>query len=264
MCGIVQKDALAALSGFAGALCLMVPLASTLVYAVPGDIMQKYAGALSRGDPGPQRHPALGSANTVLLCAADLFPKGSVRLHGIKTFERERIDLAILYAASILAKNCDTLKDIFLNIIQNNTKLLYPVESVVCEAGYGFTGWIEHNRVIIGNREMMLRHDIEVPSADYEKKVTKGGALRGDLPVGVGAAVRHVPRQLPADRGAARILNSLTRSGISVLVQSEDFNVTSSLVANTYRIPQGVVKVLSQPECDALNAETAYRPPARA
>ena len=61
------------------------------------------------------------------------------------------------------------------------------------------------------------------------------------------------------DRGAARILNSLTRSGISVLVQSEDFNVTSSLVANTYRIPQGVVKVLSQPECDALNAETAYR-----
>ncbi len=259
VCGIVQKDALAALSGFAGALCLMVPLASTLVYAVPGDIMQKYAARYHAVIPGPSAIQALGSANTVLLSAADLFPKGSVRLHGIKTFERERIDLAILYAASILAKNCDTLKDIFLNIIQNNTKLLYPVESVVCEAGYGFTGWIEHNRVIIGNREMMLRHDIEVPSADYEKKVTKGGRYAVIYLSVSGRLFGMFLVSYQPDRGAARILNSLTRSGISVLVQSEDFNVTSSLVANTYRIPQGVVKVLSQPECDALNAETAYR-----
>ena len=87
--------------------------------------------------------------NTVLLSARELFPAGSVRLHGIKTFEKERIDIAILYAASILVKHCDTLKAIFLNIIQNNTKLLYNVESVTAEAGYGFTGWIEHNLSLI-------------------------------------------------------------------------------------------------------------------
>ena len=68
----------------------------------------------------------------------------------------------------MLVKNCVTLREIFLQIIQNNQKLLYPVESLNKETGYGFTGWIEHNRVIIGNRAMMQRHDIELPSMDYE------------------------------------------------------------------------------------------------
>ena len=259
ICGVVQKDVMAGFSGLAGALCMAAPVACTLVYAVPSDLMQKYAAKYHAVIPGPSAVQALGSANTVLLNAGDLFPQGSVRLHGIKTFEKERIDLAILYAASILAKNCDTLKDIFLGIIQNNTKLLYPVESVTAEAGYGFTGWIEHNRVIIGNREMMLRHDIEVPSMDYEQKYTKNGQYAAIYLSVSGKLFGMFLVSYKPSRGAARILNSLTRSGISVIVQSEDFNVTSSLVASTYRIPQSTVKVLSQPECDALNAETAYR-----
>ena len=257
--GIKEHSLPAALAGLAGALCLAAPVACTLVYAVPAGIMQKFASSHGAVIPGPSAIQALGRANTVLLNARDLFPLGSVRLHGIKTFEKERIDIAILYAASILVKHCDTLKAIFLNIIQNNTKLLYNVESVTAEAGYGFTGWIEHNRVIIGNREMMQRHDIEIPSMDYEKKYTQDGQ-RAPIYLAVSGKLfgMFIVSYKPS-RSAAQILNRLTAGGISVLVQSEDFNVTSELVSATYRIPRGTVKVLSQPECDALNAETAYR-----
>ena len=48
----------------------------------------------------------LGRANMVVVGARDLVPGASVRLHGIKTFEKERIDLAILYAASVLIAGC--------------------------------------------------------------------------------------------------------------------------------------------------------------
>lgn len=263
LCAVVaavkEKNAAAALSALAGALCLAAPLACTLVYAVPARLMQKFAAAHGAVIPGPSAIQALGRANTVLLNARDLFPLGSVRLHGIKTFEKERIDIAILYAASILSKNCDTLKDIFLSIIQGNTKMLYNVESVTAEAGYGFTGWIEHNRVIIGNREMMQRHDIEIPSLDYEQKYTQNGK-RAPIYLAVsGKLFGMFLVSYKPSKGAAQILHRLASSGISVLVQSDDFNVTSELVSATYRIPQGTVKVLSQPECDALNAETAYR-----
>ena len=115
------------------------------------------------------------------------------RLHGMKTFEKERLDVLILYGASMLVKNCVTLREIFLQIIQNNQKLLYPVESLNKETGYGFTGWIEHNRVIIGNRAMMQRHDIELPSMDYENKYTKNGRM---------APVSYT--HLPASRAPAR------------------------------------------------------------
>ena len=50
---------------------------------------------------------------------------GSVQLHGIKTFEKERIDLAILYAASVLESNCETLRDIFMAILQNDKKTAF-------------------------------------------------------------------------------------------------------------------------------------------
>lgn len=257
--GIVQKDVMQGISALAGAVCMIAPLACTLVYAVPAELMQKYAFRHKVVIPGPSAVQALGSANTVLLSATDLFPKGSVQLHGIKTFEKERIDLAIMYAASILTKHCETLKDIFLAIIQNNTSILYDVESVTVEAGYGFTGWIEHNRVIIGNREMMIHHEIEIPSMDYERKYTKNGQYAAIYLAVSGKAFGMFLVSYAPNRGAARILNSLTRSGISVIVRSEDFNITSGLVANTYRIPQNTVKVLAQSEYDALNVETAYR-----
>ena len=257
--GVVQKDVMQGISALAGAVCMIAPLACTLVYAVPAELMQKYAFRHKVVIPGPSAVQALGSANTVLLSATDLFPKGSVRLHGIKTFEKERIDLAIMYAASILTKHCETLKDIFMGIIQNNTSILYDVESVTVEAGYGFTGWIEHNRVIIGNREMMIHHEIEIPSMDYERKYTKNGQYAAIYLAVSGKAFGMFLVSYAPNRGAARILNSLTRSGISVIVRSEDFNISSGLVANTYRIPQNTVKVLAQSEYDALNVETAYR-----
>ena len=62
------------------------------------------------------------------------------------------------------------------------------------------------------------------------------------------------------DRRAAETLDSLAQSGISVLVQADDFNITAPLVAATYGIPEGTVKVLSQHEQDALETELAYRP----
>ena len=133
------------------------------------------------------------------------------------------------------------------------------MESLNKETGYGFTGWIEHNRVIIGNRAMMQRHDIELPSMDYENKYTKNGRM---APIYMAVAGKLFGMFLVSYRpnaGARKILDRLAQSGISVLVQSDDFNVTSKLVASTYRIPKGTIKVLSRPECDVLQAETAYR-----
>ena len=101
------------------------------------------------------------------------------------------------------------------------------MESLNKETGYGFTGWIEHNRVIIGNRAMMQRHDIELPSMDYENKYTKT-AVWPPLYGGGRQALRHVPGQLPAQCGCQKDLDRLAQSGISVLVQSDDFNVTQA------------------------------------
>ena len=251
---------ISALSGLAAALSLSAPLAATLVYALPTSLMQQATSRCGAVVPGPSAVETLGSANTVLLSARELFPAGSVRLHGIKTFEKERIDIAILYAASLLSPSCETLRGVFMGMLDNNEKLLAGVENASVEIGYGFTGWIEHRRVLLGSREMMKRHDIEVPSLDYEKKYTKNGQR---FPIYLAVAGKLFGMFLVSyrpDRRAAETLDSLAQSGISVLVQADDFNITAPLVAATYGIPEGTVKVLSQHAPAARETALASRP----
>lgn len=258
--GVQEKDVLAALTCFAGTLCIAAPFAAALVHALPAYFMEKATAKCGAVVPGTSAVETLGSVNTVLLSARELFPVGSVRLHGIKTFEKERIDVAITYAASILPVHCETLRTVFMGILDNNEKLLLPVENAATEIGYGFSGWIEHRRVLMGSREMMKNHDIEVPSLDYEKKYTKDGE-RCPIYLAVSGKLfgMFLVSYQPAEQ-AAEIIDSLAQSGISILVKGEDFNLTSELVANCYGIPESTVKVLGQHEQDALEEELGYRP----
>lgn len=249
-----------AVSVLAATLCLGGPLGCTLLSAVPSLLMQKSACRVGAVVPGWSAVQEMSRANVVVVGARDLFPSSSVLLHGIKTFEKERIDLAILYAASVLIEGCDTLRDVFLSIIQNKTEMLYPVENLTHEVGGGFIAWVEHNRVIIGSREMMQAHDIDIPSMDCENRYTRNGqrqpiylAVSGKL-FGM-FVVSYRPDQVAAD-----VLHQLLRSGISVLVTSDDFSITAPLIQRVYKLREGSVKVLSGPERKALAPATAYLP----
>ncbi len=256
---VIGRSPLAAVSSLAGALCLAAPVCATLVSAVPSLMLQKSASRVGAVVPGWSAQEELGLANMILVGARDLFPAGCVRLHGIKTFEKERIDLAILYAASILVKGCDTLRDVFLAIIQNKTEMLFPVENLSNEPGLGFTGWVQNNRVLVGNRELMRKHGVDTPSRDYESRYTRGGRELVYLAVS-GRLFGMFLVSYKANPGTRRVLHRLHGRGISVLVKSDDFTLNSTLVSQVYNLPEGCIKVLSASDLAALAPATAYQP----
>ncbi|MEG0769768.1 MAG: hypothetical protein RSG59_07560 [Ruthenibacterium sp.] len=264
LCGVVtglrSGETLLGLSAAAAALCLGAPLTATLVYAVPACLLQRAAGQAGAVVPGPSAVQNLGLCNTVLLSSNDLFPATSVRLNGIKPFEKQRIDLAILYAASLVYENCDTLRDTFMALIDGKRKMLYKVGEPQIETGYGFSGRVDGHDTVFGNRAMMHRHNVEIPSGDYERKFTKNGE-RSVMYLAVDGRpyCLYVISYL-ADPAAQDALDSLAESGISVLIQSDDFNLTAQLVASTYHVSPALVKVLSQPEREMLAGQTDYLP----
>lgn len=251
-----------AVSALAGALCLGGPLGCTLLSAVPSLLMQKSACRVGAVVPGWSAVQEMSRANVVVVGARDLFPSSSVVLHGIKTFEKERIDLAILYAASVLIEGCDTLRDVFLDIIQNKTEMLYPVENLTHEVGGGFVAWVEHNRVILGGRGMMQSHDIDIPSMDCENRYTRNGRYQPIYLAVSGKLFGMFVVSYRPDPDVADVLDQLIRSGLSVLVKSDDFSITAPLIQRVYRLREGSVKVLSGPERKALAPATAYLPTA--
>lgn len=261
ICAFGGKGLGMSITAFAGTLCLGAPLAATLLSAVPAMLMQKSAARVGAVIPGWSAVSQLGRANMVVAGAKDLFPASSVRLHGIKTFEKQRIDLAILYAASILVEGCDTLRDVFLNIIQNRTDILYPVENLENHPGLGFTGWVDNNRMIIGNRDMMAEQGVEIPSLDYENRYTKGKRQPIYLAVS-GRVFAMFIVSYRANSQVAETLETLHRQGVSVLLYSDDFCLNTAMAAQVYGLSEGCIKVLSRAERKVLEPYTGYTPKA--
>lgn len=253
------KGVLVAAGALAGTLCMGAPLCATLIAGMTGWMQQRAASRVGAVVPGWSSMEELGKVNTIVTEGHDLFPTGCVTLHGLKTFEKERIDLAILYAASVLIAGCDTLRDLFLEIIQNRTEILYKVESLTCEQGRGFTAWVDGHRIVIGGRAMMTAHQVGIPSRDWEARYTHGrlqpvylavsGKLFGMFVVGY-----------QGSREIAASLHTLQKSGLSLLVRTDDFSLTGDLIEQAYRLRPGSVKVLTENETNQLATATGYLP----
>ena len=258
LCGWRSQSFFEALSGFAAALCVAAPLASTLVYALPSLFLQQEAAAVEAVIPGPSAITELGETNVVLLNARDIFPVECVRMHGIKTFEKARLDHTILYGASLINRCCDTLRAPFMALVDNKPETLYKVENEQFEAGLGYVAWIDGKRVIMGSRTMMQRHSIEIPSLEYEGKYTLSGQRSPVYLAVAGKAYGMFIVSYTPDAAAQSAIDELGDAGINIILQTDDFNITGTLVGATYSLRKATIKVLSQSEQGLLASQTAY------
>ncbi len=256
---LLQEDLFTAVSAFAATLCIAVPFSSSLVSGVPSHLLQRATARVGAVVPGWSAIEELGQVNVVMAGSRDIFPPNVVQLKGIKTFEKERIDLAILYAASVLIEGCDTLRDIFTAVIQSKSDMLYKVESLTLEPGRGFTAWVQNSRIVIGSREILQKHGIEPPAVEVEMKFVPADCFPVYLAVSGKLFAMFIVRYT-ADADVADTLKSLGRSGVSLLVQSSDMNLSAELVERVYDLPPGVVKVLGHKELEMLEPLTAYLP----
>lgn len=243
---------------FAGVLCIGCPLSMVLVSSVPSYFMNKSAAAIGTILPGAGALEDMGQANVVVVDSADLFPQGSVLLKGLKVFGEPRIDLAIVYAASVLVPHCPAMRGIFLNIIQDRTEMLCKLEQVTCEVGAGFEAWTQTKQLLVGNRSLMQRHGVKVPPEDYELRYTKDGrycpvylAVNGRLYAMFVVGYR-------ADADVKEMMDEIYISGLSLLVKGEDFNLTAERINTIFGIPEGCIKVLNAEETVQLATHTSY------
>lgn len=181
--------------------------------------------------------------NSATVEGHDLFPAGTVILHGIKTFKGMRIDNAILDAASILVEANSILSDIFMQVIQGKPELLKKVDTIVYEDMMGISGWVDNKRVLIGSRELLLNHGIDVPSKDYEKRyctdnheivyLSTSGELTAAFIISLTAAesVRHALRQME-------------NNDIFCIVKTVDPILTKEKLAAVFDTEQALFRVL--------------------
>lgn len=262
LCGIFtyvqSKQLLPAVSAMAAALCLATPLTSSLTSGLPSLLLQRSTAKVGAAVPGWSAVEELGQVNVVMANANDIFPPASVSLHGLRAFELQNINNAILYAASVIIEGCDTLKDIFLALINGKTETLYKVESLIYEPGRGYTAWVDGKRIVLGTREMLQKHDITPPSVETEMQYINAPGRRPIYLAVSGKLYGMFVVGYTKDEGVQGMLDGLVQSGVSLLVTSDDMNIDQSLIEEVYHLPSGIVKVLGHRELELLEPLTGY------
>ena len=246
-----------AVAAMVAVLCMGAPLSSTLIAGIASLRLQRAAAAVGAVVPGWQAIEQLGGIDTLQIDADDLFTTDSAQLEDIRIFKGGRIDRAILYAASVLNETHGALRGLFRQIIEDRTDILFPVKDLEQHRGLGFSGWCDNNRILIGTRRYLEKEGVSLPDEEYEAQHSKNGELQILYLAVSGNLHAMFVLKYVGGRNVARGLAVLQKENIRLMVTCQDPSLTATHITEVYRLPEGMVTVLDQEQCDAIKAAPA-------
>lgn len=232
------------LTVFSAMMCICAPLTCAFVANIPLNMMSKALTKNGAMAAGYRSLEDMDEVSTIAIDANDLFAGGTIVMHGIKTFSNSRVDNAIIDAASVACSSSGILMDIFMEMIQHKTSLLKKVDSVIYEDKMGISAWVEGKKVLIGNRNLMLNHEITPPDISYENKFKQDGreiiylANSGEL------TAMFVVSYTGSDE-MVEYLDDLASKGISLTVYTTDPNITANKIEELFDYTSDMVTIIS-------------------
>lgn len=241
--GVLTRDFAGAVSSFALSACITVPVCSLLAVNIP---LKRLCHNSIKGGAMVTSYETVKQfcdTNVVMVDSSQLYPPGTVTLSGIKAFKESKINDAITAGAAIMFAVNGTMSYIFENIIQDRKDILPKVESVIYEDGMGLVGWINGQRVLIGNRRLLEAHNITPPEKSVEDKYLNMGnqvmyiSMSGEL-------IAMFILSYTADREIMHELRNLEDNGVSFAVRTVDPNITQENIAEKFCLFFRCVKIL--------------------
>ena len=232
-----------AVNAFALVCAVCIPVSTLLAVNIPMyDLCKKLlpTGAMLSGYPSVKQ---FCDSTAVMIDANELFPADSVFLDGIKTFEDYNIDESLLCGIAILKEAKNPIAKVFEKVVDETEGDLPEVESVLYEDELGLVGWVNGERILVGNRELMTKYSVKTPSIEYEDKYIQSGK-QVTYVARAGRLIAMFVTHYIADSILMPELHRAEANGISILVHSTDCNITNDLICSLYNVFYRTVKVL--------------------
>ncbi len=232
-----------AINTFALMAAVSIPAATLLAVNIPIRKLCKKClsfGAMLAGYPSIKQ---FGDSTAIMLDANELFPRDSITLEGIKTYEDYNVDESLLCGIAILKEAQNPIANVFDSVVAETDETLPEVESVLYEDNMGLVGWINSERILVGSRDLMAKYNVEAPRIEYEEKYTSEGKQVTYL----SRAGRLIAMFVTRYRADAELKSEMQRAetnGISFLIRTTDFNITNDLVAKLYDLFYRSIRVL--------------------
>lgn len=204
-------------------------------------------------------------STALMIDANELFPRDSVQLDGIKTFEDYNSDESLLCGFAILKEANNPIAKAFDSVVAETDQKLPEVESVLYEDEIGLVGWINSERILVGSRSLMEKYNVETPAIEYEEKYSSKGRQVTYL-ARAGRLVAMFVTRYQADPIVKAELQRAETNGISFLVRTTDCNISNDLIAQLYNLfyrsikvlPTGLGNVLKETQSTIEDSSRAY------
>ena len=182
-------------------------------------------------------------ANAVTVRSRDLFPDGTITLFNIQALDSNRMDETLLFAAALTKQIGSPYESIFADIAASSGGKIPEADSVKYEERLGISGWVGNRHVFIGNRTLLEAHGIKTPSFEIDKKILRNGYF----PVYVASDEKPCALLMVKYNVKTSIANELQKlcsTGVTLLVNTCDPNITSEMVCDYFGLYEESVYVM--------------------
>lgn len=266
--GFIKDSALQAFYLFTAVTAIGAPFSSALIGTLPHKLaagrLSDYGAMLTSFAAAEE----IEQTNAVVFDVNSIFPRGRVKMYDIKVLSPNNLDETILNAAAVTTSINSPLGHIFRRIARTSDDyVLPPADSVKYENRLGISGWVGDHSVLIGNRTLMETHGVSVPTIEVDRKILRSGYF----PVYVASDGRPCALIIvgyETDKYIENELHRLTRTGVVLLVNNCDPNVTEEMLCDYFGLPEDFVKIMQSGSvrmykdktefCESVPAKAAF------
>ena len=240
---VVSRDGLTAFTSAVAAFCLSAPVFASLVPAVSLNSAGRELNRDGAFVSGLDSALEFTNTNGVVLDSGDIFNRQKCRMHGMVDFKQIRMDDLLVYAAALVIKSNGPLRECFENVISEDHNLLPTVRDLAYEDKLGISARIHSQKVLLGNRTLLENHGVTVPDKSLEEKYTVSGKRALYLAVCGKLAAMFVV-SYAVDLNLRPFFERLENAGVSIIIRTNDVNVTEDLLSRGFGLPKSAFCVL--------------------
>lgn len=216
----------------AAAICsVTVPFSAALAYTLPYAKIAKHLSGIGAVISGWYSASMFRKGQSVTLRDGDLFPKGTIILHGMKMLGNYPLEKILTYAASMINESKSGLKSVFNDLLSSQFGRTVKVERLKYHEAGGMEAEINGDTVLMGTAGFMFRMGIRV----HENVNVKNAvfiAVNMEL-----AGVFNVNYKI--NHEIRRSLISLIRKKVTPVLAAIDFNLTPVMLESEFKLPVG-------------------------
>ena len=189
--------------------------------------------------------------NTIVFDKTGTLTYGDLKIAEIFNYSNLDDSEVLKLAGSIETKSNHPISKAFVDYLKENKIETIEVEDFKDISGYGITGKINGEEIILGNAKILDRFDIENNYSEDEKKLAKNGnsiiyIVKNKIVIGI-IGVNDIVRE-----NAKTVIEKLKENKIETIMLTGDNKETADIIAKSIGISNVISNVLPSQKADII------------